>query len=262
MKKITIITICYNEEKKIKRTLDSILCQTYSNYEYIIKDGNSTDGTNEIIAEYKDRFENKGIKFMHLISNDGGIYDAMSIALKQATGEWINFMNAGDSLFNNHVLEDIFQYREWAKQDILYGHTLCELEQGYKFVQINNHNNLINGIGISQQVCFVRKKILDRFSFSKQYKILADYDFLLRAQDANIVFEQLNLIVAHYNRQGISSRNIYETYLERNVILKRYEKNISLNIVKKFILLFKTNFGRFCPLMLDFLFCKHCSKSM
>lgn len=262
MKKVTVITICFNEEETIKRTMDSVLYQTYSDFEYIIKDGNSRDKTNEIINSYKGKFEDRGIKFTHLVSKDAGIYDAMDVALKYSNGEWINFMNSGDSFYNEHVLEDIFQYREWGDEGILYGHTLLELEKGYKFVQINDHKNLIKGIGISQQVCFTRKNILDNFSLSKQYRILADFDFLLRAKEADILFGRLNIIVANYSRQGISSRSVYETTMELSNILARDKQTNSLSMFVKMVLKIKTIFSRKCPIISDFLFCKHLSKSM
>lgn len=262
MKKITVITICFNEAETIKRTMDSVLYQTYSDFEYIVKDGNSNDKTNEIINSYKTKFEERGIQFTHLIGDDSGIYDAMNIALKYAVGEWINFMNSGDSFYNNQVLEDIFQYKEWENKGILYGHTLLELERGYKFVQINNHNSLYKGVGISQQVCFARRNLLDKFLLSKRYKILADYDFLLRVKDADIEFGQLNIIVANYNRKGISSKHIYEATIEQNDILMRYKKSNSLSIFTKVYLKIKTLFSELCPMFSDFLFCKHISRKM
>lgn len=262
MKKLTIITICFNEENTIKRTIESVLTQTYSNFEYIIKDGNSSDKTNEIVKSYREKFENRDIRFVHLVGSDEGIYDAMRIALEESSGEWVNFMNAGDSFYNELVCEEVFQYRTWMQQGVLYGHTLCELERSYKFVQINNHHNLINGTGICQQACFVRKKVLDDIPFSKNYKILGDYDFLLRALDANIMFKQLNLIVVNYNRRGVSSRQIYKTHLEKNDIMRRYNKDIKIGIRKKIELKFKTCIGGSFPMLLDFLFCKRLSKSM
>lgn len=262
MTKLTIITICLNEEKSIKKTIESVFSQTYSDFEYIIKDGNSTDQTNEIINSYREKFKERGIRFVHISEMDEGIYDAMRVALEEATGEWVNFMNAGDSFYNKQVCEDVFQYRTWKEAEILYGHTLCELERGYTFVQINNHHNLINGTGICQQVCFARKNVLDDIPFSKEYQILGDFDFLLRALDANIVFEQLNMIVANYNRKGVSSRQIYKTHLEKNDIMIRYNREIKIGRKEKIVLRIKTWIGNAFPMFLDFLFCKRLSKSM
>ncbi len=260
MRKISIITICLNEEKTISRTIESVLNQTYSNIEYIIKDGGSSDNSNEIISRYREKLESRNIKFCYLTGKDSGIYDAMNIALKEATGEWVNFMNAGDSFYSPYVLSDLFNNKQWTKCGILYGHTLCELERGYRYVQINNHNRLIDGIGISQQVCFVRKELLDKYPFSKRYKILGDFDFLLKMYSLNVSFINVNLIIANYNRQGVSSRHIYETTMECHEILNQYRKQESFTVKDKFILKIKDYFIKRFPSVSDFLFCVHMSK--
>jgi glycosyltransferase involved in cell wall biosynthesis len=88
--KISVITICYNAVDLIEKTILSVLHQSYDNIEYIIIDGNSTDGTVDIIQKYANQLA-------YWISEpDGGIFDAMNKGLDHATGEWVNFMNAGD----------------------------------------------------------------------------------------------------------------------------------------------------------------------
>ena len=99
---ITIVTVSFNAVTTIEKTILSVINQTYSNIEYIIIDGGSTDGTVEIIKKY----ENKISKWIS--EPDRGIYDAMNKGIKLAIGKWINFMNAGDCFTNNSVLENIF----------------------------------------------------------------------------------------------------------------------------------------------------------
>ena len=96
--KISVITICYNAEKTIERTIKSVLNQSYKNLEYIIIDGGSKDNTMKIVKRYKD-------KISSVISEpDNGIYDAMNKGVRIATGEWLNMMNAGDCYTNDEVL--------------------------------------------------------------------------------------------------------------------------------------------------------------
>ena len=90
---ISIITICFNAEQNIAKTMESVLNQTYHNIEYIIKDGKSLDRTNEIIEQYKEKFEKKGIRFLHIIQEDQGIYDAMNQAINSITGQYVIYMN-------------------------------------------------------------------------------------------------------------------------------------------------------------------------
>ena len=99
--KISVITISYNAEKEIEKTILSVISQTYSNIEYLIIDGASKDDTMVIVNKYKDRIS-------HIVSEpDKGIYDAMNKGVKYATGEWIVMMNAGDIFNNESVLQNI-----------------------------------------------------------------------------------------------------------------------------------------------------------
>ena len=114
----SIITVSYNAKESIEDTINSIVNQTYSNFEYIIVDGGSTDGTLDIIRKYED-------KISYWISEpDNGIYDAMNKGLAICKGEWINFMNSGDLFYNDHVLVDIYRYCDFKKFHILYGKTV------------------------------------------------------------------------------------------------------------------------------------------
>ena len=98
---ISVVTVCYNAADTIEKTMLSVLNQTYHDIEYIIIDGGSTDGTVEIIRKYADRIA-------YWVSEpDKGIYDAMNKGIKVATGEWINFMNAGDEFVDEGVIEKL-----------------------------------------------------------------------------------------------------------------------------------------------------------
>ena len=96
--KFSIITVCYNSEKTIRRTFESVLSQSFTDYEYIVVDGNSKDSTVEIIKEYEPKFNGR----MHWISEpDNGIYDAMNKGIRMAKGDFINMMNSDDQIAPN-----------------------------------------------------------------------------------------------------------------------------------------------------------------
>ena len=120
MIKFSIITVCYNAEQYIKRTIQSVLEQDMNDYEYIIKDGKSTDGTMEIVHTML--CENDHI---HLISEkDNGIYDAMNAAIDQAKGEYLFFLNAGDCFANASVLNQVKMFLERTEADVAYGNII------------------------------------------------------------------------------------------------------------------------------------------
>ena len=115
--KVSVVTICYNAKTVIERTIQSVLNQTYSDIEYILIDGGSTDGTVEIIKQYSHRISS------WVSEPDHGIYDAMNKGVMRATGEWIHFLNAGDVYHDHDVLEN-FVPKISATTDIAYGDTL------------------------------------------------------------------------------------------------------------------------------------------
>ena len=112
--KVTIVTVTYNAKDLLEETIHSVLNQTYTNIEYIIIDGNSTDGTFEIIKKYEDKID-------YWVSEpDDGIYYAMNKAIEKASGEWINFMNAGDTFTNFDTVEYVINNKS-TNAELLYG---------------------------------------------------------------------------------------------------------------------------------------------
>ena len=114
--KISIITISYNVEKEIERTMRSVLNQTFQDLEYIVVDGKSSDKTVNIAKNIAREYTNRAIRIIS--EPDKGIYDAMNKGIKMATGEWVNMMNAGDVFANDNVLENIFN--ENISEDIAF----------------------------------------------------------------------------------------------------------------------------------------------
>ena len=112
--RVTIITISYNAVLGIERTINSVITQTYSNLQYIIIDGGSTDGTVDIIKKYADKID-------YWVSEpDSGIYYAMNKGIAIADGDWINFMNAGDYFVDRNVIEQIFQHNIECTDNVIY----------------------------------------------------------------------------------------------------------------------------------------------
>ena len=125
---ISIITVVYNSEEYIERTINSVLKQTYPNVEHVILDGASKDRTLEIIRDYEEK-----IAFWKSES-DKGIYDAMNKAQALATGDYVMFLNSGDEFLNNDILLNSFQSK--ANADLYYGDTVITDEMGQIIIEL------------------------------------------------------------------------------------------------------------------------------
>ena len=159
--KISVVTVCYNAADTIERTMLSVLNQTYHDIEYIIIDGGSTDGTVDIIRKYAD-------KIAYWASEpDKGIYDAMNKGIKVATGEWINFMNAGDIFCDKNVLTNIFSTGSVDEYSFLFS-DFYVYEKGIKIKVSASYEK---GILLHQSIIY-KRKLHDRLG---NYIVTANY---------------------------------------------------------------------------------------
>ena len=201
---VSIITVCYNSESTIEKTIKSVLNQTYSNIEYIIVDGKSTDGTMEIVEKYYPEFNGR----MKVISEpDKGIYDAMNKGIGKASGLLIGIINS-DDYYENDAVENIISAMTSDSYQIIYG-MLRMLNDGVEtMVMMPKHENLKNAM-IAHPTCFVTKSVYqDCGMFDLQYKSCSDYDFMLRmSENKEIVFVPVYKIIASFSDGvGISAQ--------------------------------------------------------
>ena len=200
--KISIITVCLNCEGLIERTIKSVIDQTYTNIQYIVIDGGSTDNTLNIIGKYENKID------VMLSEIDKGIYDAMNKGLAYATGDLVYFLNAGDYLCDNNVLRNVIErFNANSDSDILYG--------DYIYYD-NNSEQRCSGYragipdllrrGYCHQTIFAKQSAFVKCgNFNTDYKIYADFDWLLRAL---VKFGQkmsyIGIPIAYYLKGGES----------------------------------------------------------
>ncbi len=240
---ITIITVCYNEEDTIGATMESVLGQDYEDFEYILKDGGSTDGTLEIIEEKMELFRSRGIPISLLTGPDRGLYDAMNTAVSQAGGEWINFLNAGDLFFNRTVLSDIFSGNSYEGVDLIYGDAL-EIEYGEYYYFKKCPELIKSRMPFNHQTVFASAALLREDPFELRLPIAADYNFLLKCNRKGKVFRDSGVLTAVISKDGVSSVRLKDTWLEsmrikrENGIVqppeKEIEKELRLIGIKQF----------------------------
>lgn len=200
--KFTIITVCLNSAKTIRRTFDSLLEQSFKDYEYIVVDGESTDGTLEIIREYEPKFQGR----MRWISEkDKGIYDAMNKGIRMAKGDYINIMNS-DDWFEKDALKKIAEVP--GNPDVIYGCIrLVFPKSGAMDVLRIDHRRLAE-TPLFHQGCFIMRTAHEKYGlYDLEYRVSADYDFLLKLYLAGAQFVASDAVVAFFSKEGFSEKN-------------------------------------------------------
>ena len=195
---ITIVTVVRNGEKTLEKTILSVLNQTYSNIEYIIVDGASTDGTLEVIKKYEDRID-------YWISEpDKGIYDAMNKGIDLATGDYIALLNS-DDWYEENACEIIVDKINEVKADIYYGMVRVIDRQSNIFLYISGYNiNVINHNMIAHQTCFISREIYLNLKYNINYKSASDYDFIIKTYKSNASFCFIEKIITNIRTGGMS----------------------------------------------------------
>lgn len=214
---VTIVTPCFNSEKTIKRTIESVLNQTYKDFEYLIIDGASTDKTVEIAKSYEKAFAGR----MKIFSEpDEGIYYAMNKGIGLAKGELIGIVNS-DDYYEPEAVAKILEKRSDASYQILYGFERILKDGGEIQIVLHHHSNLPNQM-ITHPTCFVTKKLYDdKGTFNTEYRYSADYEFMLRMyNDKQVEFTPVYELISNYALGGASGTEA--AYLETMELLCRY----------------------------------------
>ena len=200
---VSIVTVSYNAIATIEQTILSVINQSYTNIEYSIIDGGSTDGTIDIIKKYAD-------KITYWISEpDGGIYHAMNKGINIATGEWIHFRNCGDYFFDSKAIEKMFSSAIDNEVMILHGDCRIIYSNGYKDKQPPIlYRSYKKGMPIFHPSTFVRLEYHKKYPFNLKYKSSSDYEFIYKSMDRNIKLEYRPIIISIYNAiEGYSVTN-------------------------------------------------------
>ncbi len=217
--RLSVITIVYNNFRDIERTVLSVLNQTYSNIEYIVIDGASTDGTLEILKKYESRITK-------LISEkDQGIYDAMNKGLALAGGDYVLFMNSGDEIYALDTVEKVFASEPEA--DIYYGETEM-YDESWKSLGQRRHKapedfrwkEFKYGMSISHQAIYIRRTLTE--PYDTHYKLSADIDWILKAAKRAKKIVNTRMYVAKYLVGGMSKKKHRQSLVERFHIFSKH----------------------------------------
>ena len=194
--RISVVTVCYNSAATIEETMLSVLGQTHPDVEYIIIDGGSTDGTVDIIRKYADRLA-------YWVSEpDRGIYDAMNKGIAAATGDYINFMNAGDTFATAQAVERLVQGIDFSDDYIagVFGKTIEKFSDGYRADDFHQEF-----MPFCHQSVIVRSDLMNKYGFDTAFKIFADRDFFRKIWSEGYRYHKVNEYITIFDTSGVSS---------------------------------------------------------
>jgi len=224
--KLSIITINYNNLAGLKRTCESILCQTCRDFEWIIIDGGSTDGSKELIEQYQDYFA------YWCSEPDKGIYNAMNKGIAKAKGEYLIFMNSGDYFMDFHIVEE-FANATWT-EDVIVGDVAYNGNE--KTIKRHpDNNNLDMDFFIYSTIChqasFIKKTLFELYGvYDECFSMSSDWKFFIEVLIIhNHSYRHWQKIIVGYNTDGMSSlaANLSKINNERTQILNHYGRIVN-----------------------------------
>lgn len=210
--KITVITVCFNAANTLEKTIQSVKEQTYSDIEYIIIDGKSTDTTIDIIKQYE-----KSVT-RWISEPDKGVFDAMNKGLSLSTGDYVIFMNAGDCFAEIDVIENAVNYIASNNEvDVYHGDIYRDNKSAqniWKDIPFYLNKKKMKGMNICHQAIFTKLSTAKKYFFDTSYKVSADYNMMMQIFNNGGSFKYIPLNIAIYDTTGISTTNWKQTFIE------------------------------------------------
>ncbi len=227
--KFSLITVTYNARGVLEDTIQSIVTQTYKNWEYIIVDGASTDGTMEIVNRYREHIN------IVVSEPDKGLYDAMNKGLKLATGDYVCFLNAGDCLHEDETLylmvhalsETTSSANGDTLPDVMYGETEIVDSEGHflsmRRLSAPEHltwKSFQQGMLVCHQAFFARRELAEPYDL--QYRFSSDFDWCIRVMKKSHNLFNTHLTLVDYRQEGLTTQNHRASLIERYHIMCRH----------------------------------------
>ena len=217
--KISVVTVVYNAKPLLEKTILSVISQSYLNIEYLIIDGGSDDGTLELAEHYQSQIA------LILSGKDNGIYDAMNKSLRNATGDYILFLNAGDELYDKDTLKKVFATK--ANADVYYGNTAVMNAEGevigdrrLKPPAVMDWKSLRHGMCVSHQ-SFIAKRLLCDF-YNVDYRIAADIDWVINVLKQSESTVNTGIYISKFLAGGTSHHHQRFAWMERFRIMTKH----------------------------------------
>lgn len=233
MIKLTVITVTWNAEKTLERTLKSVQEQTYPHWEHLIVDGVSGDGTVELIRKYAEEKVNTQERLRWVSEPDHGLYDAMNKAIGMASGDYLCFLNAGDTFYAPDTIERMMHSFDTNKlPDILYGETAIVDDKG-NFLHMRRlkapdrltWKSFKQGMLVCHQAFIVKRELAEPYDLS--YRFSSDFDWCIRMMKKVTSIHNTRLTLINYLNEGMTTANHKASLKERYSIMAKYYGHIS-----------------------------------
>lgn len=248
--KLSIITINYNNVAGLQKTIQSILSQTWKDFEWIVIDGGSTDGSVELLDQYKNHFS----YWCH--EKDRGVFNAMNKGIVHAQGDYLNFMNSGDEYYEPETLAKVFKMVTDDSIGVYYGDYYESFSDGHLRERIMPKEldlRFIMHMPINHQSTFIRRGLLTSNEYDETYRIVSDWKAFIQWLVAGVPFMHLDLHIAKFDMSGINQTMEEKKNLELQrmfqesippairIVINNYEEYLSYSTLQRTLHLFKNN---------------------
>lgn len=227
MAKLSVITVTYNAERTLERTLKSVREQSYPHIEHVLVDGRSKDKTMDLILQYEND------EMIWLSEPDNGLYDAMNKAASMASGDYLCFLNAGDTFFDTQTVEKMMRsFDENSFPDILYGQTAIVHDNG-KFLHMRRlkapetltWKSFKQGMLVCHQAFIVKRALFEPYDLS--YRFSSDFDWCIRLMKKSNQRHNTHLTLINYLNEGMTTAHRNASLKERYRIMTKHYGSIS-----------------------------------
>ena len=210
--KLSIITINYNNREGLRKTIESVVNQTWQEFEYIVIDGGSTDGSIDVVKQYSDRID-------YWVSEpDRGIYHAMNKGIDVVQGEYCIFINSGDCLYSNETLE--FVSVKLDGTDVIVGTLMLDSGELWASPSEITLPYMYN-YSLSHPASFISTDLLKKYHYDENLKIVSDWKFFVQVLIMDgVSYKSISQIISFFDSSGVSSNNYKLLFKERHYVLK------------------------------------------
>lgn len=223
---LSIISVVLNEAAGLQRTIESVVKQVYKNFEYIIIDGGSDQATIEVIKKNESSID------YWVTERDLGIYDAMNKGVANSRGDWVLFLNAGDSLFGDDVLKEVFGLSDISHYDILFGDHVVNFNdfRGEKRRKAGKVKSIKLGSQFCHQSAFIRRTLLANHKYNIENRIGADFEFFYDMYLDQKKFRYLGSVISQIENGGLSDINQIEVIKSWKKVVSERSKDYTLRV--------------------------------